>query len=164
MTNRTQIAGFLLVLAGGLAGCNGDVPSPTAPSPPIQRTVIPPGSSYGGNGDYVRVGVTLFGVVFETTAAGRVPIADAEVYCDACGESGHTALRTDANGYYSFNGDLASGGGIWMATPSTTLFFGKEGYDDPPGLSPTPGLPAGRGWRSVPINGDTRFDVQLIRK
>ncbi len=161
MTIRTPLLTCLLILAAGLAACNDAGMSPTAPSPPTQPNVRPPASS---GGDSLRAGVTLFGVVFETTPAGQVPIADVHVYCDACGEFGHTSLRTDANGYYSFSGDLSSGGGIWLATLSIPISVVKEGYEDPPGLPPSPGLPVGAGWRNVTVNGDTRFDVQLVRR
>jgi hypothetical protein len=46
-------------------------------------------------------GVTLYGVVFELTPTGQMPLADTQVYCDACGEFGHTSAFTDANGFYS---------------------------------------------------------------
>ena len=147
---------LFVVLAAVLAGCDaGPSPTPTAQSP-VQPAASPPGSSSGG---YSLKGVTLFGVVFETTPTGREPVAGATVYCDACGQLGHTWLETDTNGYYSFSGDLNAGGGIWLGGGSTSVWVGKEGYQDPPGL---PAL-GGPGWRATPINGDTRFDMQLVR-
>ena len=44
----------------------------------------------------------LWGVVNELTPSGPVPVAGVEVYCDACGEDGHTFKYTDANGLYGF--------------------------------------------------------------
>jgi hypothetical protein len=157
MMNRTNTRLLVLILAVGLTGCgDGSSPSPTAPSPATPQSVTR--ADYPNNGDYGLVGVTLFGVVFESTPVGPTPIADARVYCDACGAVGHTEVRTDANGYYSFNGDLASGGGIWLATLTTPVSFNKEGYGDPAGMQSAAGL------RDVPINGDTRFDVELVRR
>ena len=45
------------------------------------------------------------------------------------------------------------------------LIVRKEGYDDPTGLPPRtwPGSPL-LGWRDVTINGDTRFDIELVRR
>ena len=59
-------------------------------------------------------GVALFGVVTKMTPAGPSPIAGMMVYCDQCGEFGHTTQFTDANGKYSFGGDVAAGGGVWL--------------------------------------------------
>jgi hypothetical protein len=39
----------------------------------------------------------------------------------------------------------------------------KDGYDDIPGQPVLPGL-NGPGWRVVTIKGDTRFDVELVRR
>jgi hypothetical protein len=59
-----------LVLAGGLAACNG-----ASPSSPTATTSIPPPQTPrpNGHGEYV-VDVTLSGVVFEMTPAGGRPI------------------------------------------------------------------------------------------
>lgn len=109
--------------------------------------------------------MTLFGLVTEASVAGQTPIAGALIYCDACGADGHTWLRTDTNGYYSFSGDLGSGGGVWVSSGApTALWIAKEGYRDPPALSPPGGLPAEPGWRAVSISGDTRFDIMLVRE
>jgi hypothetical protein len=90
--------------------------------------------------------------VFEATASGPIPIEGVQVYCDSCGPFGHTFLSTDANGFYIFpavfNGD-------------NPIIVRKDGYGDPPGLPPGPVSP---GWRYVTVKGDTRFDVELIRR
>jgi len=98
----------------------------------------------------LRIAHTLSGVVYEVTPAGQVPIADVSVYCDSCGEFGHTFARTDANGFYSFSG---------VFNGSNPLIVAKAGYRDPPGLPSGPVL----GWRVVTVGGDTRFDIQLVR-
>jgi hypothetical protein len=156
-----RIAGAVLaVLTAGLAACDGShTVAPTAPSRVGQAQ--PSGGYVVG---FTLQGVSLFGVVSEPTADGAVPIAGALVYCDACGEFGHTWMTTDANGYYSFSGDLGAGGGVWLSGAPTALSVEKEGYRDPPGLPPpSRGLPSGEGWREVVIAGDTRFDMQLVR-
>lgn len=119
------------------------VPAPTpAPSPSPSRPVLRPDS--------------LSGVVSEMTSAGLVPISDVEIYCDACGVVGHTWVRTDANGAYDFGRD-----GIWSdGTGVIPVLVFKKDYDVPDG---SPG-PDGSTWRRVRIDGDTRFDFQMVRR
>ena len=52
---------------------------------------------------------------------------------------------------------LDAGGGIWLAGPTTDIWVAKEGYGDPPSFP-------GEGWRSVTIDGNTRYDIELVRK
>lgn len=74
------------------------------------------------------------------------------MYCDSCGDPlGHTLVVTDANGFYSFS---------WTANGQTPLIVGKEGYrlaGDPP-TGPV------NGWIVAAVNGDTRFDIELVRR
>jgi hypothetical protein len=151
-------ARVIVAVTAGLAGCAGGGPSsPTAPTQQVQQRPAPPSA-------FALTGVTLHGLVTESTAAGAAPIAGVTVYCDACGADGHTWLRTDANGYYSFSGDVAAGGGIWLGAGAViALWVVKEGYRDPPGLLLPPGLPSEPGWRVVSVSGDTRFDIDLAR-
>jgi len=72
------------------------------------------------------------------------------VYCDSCGDPlGHTFADTDAYGFYSFS---------WTANGQTPLIVQKEGY------RLTGDLPAGpvNGWIVAVVNGDTRFDIELV--
>ena len=109
-------------------------------------------------------GVSLSGVVYELTPTGRTPIAGAVVYCEPCGEETHSFAYADEKGFYHFSGDLATGGGVWVApgvpTPIVVGYYNKD-YEDPPGLPPSRNGP---GWRDVLINGDTRFDIELVRR
>ncbi len=157
MTKGMPAVVFVLVCSAALTGC-GESDSPTGPSPAPQAIAAPSPSL--GQRDTLA-GVSLFGVVYQTTSDGQEPIADATLYCDACGEFGHTWAHTDANGYYSFSGDLAAGGGIWLPAGGRILLnVVRDGYGDPPDL-PTPALaPREGGWREVLVNGDTRFDAQ----
>ena len=113
---------------------------------------------------YTLIGVSLSGVVYESTATGRAPIAGAVVYCEPCGEQTHTFAYADDNGFYHFSGDLALGGGVWVVpgepTPLALGYYNKD-YEDPPGLPPSRN---GSGWREVLIDGDTRFDIELVRR
>jgi len=108
--------------------------------------------------------VSLSGVVYELTPTGRTPIAGAVVYCEPCGDETHTFANADENGFYHFSGDLATGGGVWVApgvpTPIVVGYYNKD-YEDPPGL---PVTSRGPGWREVLIDGDTRFDIELVRR
>lgn len=93
---------------------------------------------------------SLSGVVFEMTAEGRVPIEGVQVYCDSCGSpDGHTFVSTDANGSYSL---------AWTANGSHTLYVTKAGYRifDP--------APAAQDMINATVRGDTRFDIQLVRR
>ena len=155
MTGRTLTGIVLLVLAQGVAGCGGPDPFPS-PSPVPQ-------SSLGGPRFSTLTGVTLYGVVFEVTPTGNAPIEGVAVYCEPCGEATHTFAYTDANGYYSFSGDLSSGGGVWLsAGHPTRLNVTKTGYElmDPDGTTGNPPWT----WKNVTINGDTRFDIELVRR
>lgn len=91
---------------------------------------------------------TLSGVVSEMTPTGSAPVKGVEVYCDSCGENGHTAAYTDASGLYTFSG---------VFNGVTPLLVRKEGYRviDP--------VPAQSGFVNAEVNGDTRFNIQLAR-
>jgi hypothetical protein len=55
---------------------------------------------------------------------------------------------------------------VWNAgVRPTSLSATKAGYADPPGLPVmTPPNPSGAGWREVMVVGDTRFDIELVRR
>ena len=164
---RHRILGGVLVLGIGLGGCGGsDSPvTPLTPSPLPPQTVVPaprpPGSWLR---DYTLTGVSLSGVVYELTATGQTPIARAVVYCEPCGAETHTFAYADDYGFYHFSGDLAQGGGVWVnrgvPTPIAVGYYNKD-YEDPPGLPPSRNGP---GWREVLIDGDTKFDIELVRR
>lgn len=162
MTNRTLTGIVLVMLAQGLAGCGGSSSSPA----PLTPSPVPPPAGPSPGFSYTLSGVTLSGFVYEVTPTGRAPIADVPVYCEPCGQITHTWAYTDANGFYRFPGDLAQGGGVWLSPGIVTqLHITKEGYQDPPGLPPLHGpVLTGSGWREVMINGDTRFDIELVRR
>ena len=150
---------MLALFAAGLAGCDGSSPtSPTVsvaqPQPPIQTPQPTPSWPAGSLAD-----VTLSGTVYEVTPGGRVPIDHVAVYCELCGQETHSWAYTDANGFYSFFGVWLDGG------PNHDSRIGKDGFADPPGLPATTSPnPSGSGWRDVRVAGDTRFDVELVRR
>jgi hypothetical protein len=151
----------LLMIASGLSGCgaSGSSATPSAPSPaPLPAPPAPPSSGSWLAG-YTLTGVSLSGVVYESTPAGWAPIAGALVYCELCGELTHTWATADASGVYSFSGDLAHGGGVWLSSGiRTPVSVQANGYQDPPGLA------GSYGQRYVLINGDTRFDMEMVRR
>ena len=162
---RHRALGGVLVLALGLGGCgNSDSPAtPLTPSPPPPQAVVPAPGPGSWLRDYTLTGVSLSGVVYELTATGRTPIAGAVVYCEPCGTETHTFAYADDNGFYHFTGDLARGGGVWLVpgvpTSIAVGYYNKD-YEDPPGLP----VGHGSGWRAVLIDGDTRFDIELVRR
>lgn len=158
MRSRRLLGLPLLVLLVGLSGCGGadsfSMPlGPSAVPPPV--VVSPPRSGNWLDG-YTLTGVSLSGTVYESTASGPMPIAGALLYCELCGEITHTWATADANGFYSFSGNLANGGGVWLSagklTPVSVL---ADGYHDPSEL---------RGRREVLIVGDTQLDFELVRR
>jgi hypothetical protein len=129
-----------------LSACDSKnrLPSPTSPSPPSPSSPTSPAAP--------APTYTLSGVVFEMTATGRTPIQEVSVYCDSCGDPlGHTFSDTDANGFYSFS---------WTANGRTALIVRKDGY------RLAGDLPAGPvdGWIVAAVDGDTRFDIELVRR
>jgi hypothetical protein len=135
-----QLSGILvLVFVAAVAGCDGASPV----SPTFTRS------------SPVMLDVTLSGMVFELTPSGRAPIEGVTLHCGACGAETHAWAYTNSEGLYEFIGVWPDGGG----SPKTSISVGKDGFVDPPGL-PTPDP----GWRTVIVDGDTRFDIELVRQ
>ena len=137
-----------LCIAVGTCGC-GSSTVPTSPSA-LPTAAVPPAPvpPPGPQPTY-----TLSGVVSEVMPTGLVPVEDVELYCDSCGSpTGHTFTSTDANGVYSFS---------WAQNGVHPLLVWKTGYDvvDPMGT-----LRSGEAYKNATVNGDTRFDIQLVRQ
>jgi hypothetical protein len=113
---------------------------------------------------------TLSGVVSEVTPTGLTPLEGARVDEYSCEEvlpappffpgKGCPVLIfqtviTDKQGRYSFSG-LYSG-------KENSIGVSKEGFEDPFGSSDGPEGP-GADSQAVTIDGDTRLDVQLVRR
>jgi hypothetical protein len=84
---------------------------------------------------------TLSGYVTEATATGLVPIESAEVWRVDEEQSGWDHNTTDKNGFYQLHG---------LSDGSRKAAFSKEGHQTIE--------------QEVPVRGDTRFDVQLLRR
>jgi hypothetical protein len=167
MTISTVAAIGFVGLSTISSGCSGGsyVSNPVAPSPPpiqaaISTTDRNPGIWLGGT--YTLTPVSLYGLVYEETAVGRVGIAGAAVYCEVCGAETHTWAKADSNGFYRFSADIATGGGVWLQTGALTVVgVQHESYLDPPGV---PLMFNRTGWRQATVSGDTQFDIQLVRR
>lgn len=138
----------LLTLAASVAACGPSSPSrfstPVSASP-VPPTIVTPAPPPTPN--------TLSGLVFESTASGRVPVEGVHVYCDGCGSPvGHTSVFTGADGLYSFG---------WAYNSVLPLLVQKAGYTV---VGATAILGDGFARRSVTINGDTQFDIELVRR
>jgi hypothetical protein len=96
---------------------------------------------------------TLSGVVSEVTAAGSVPAEGVQLYCDSCGSpDGHTFTSSDANGFYTF---------AWARNGVHPLLVWKDGYDV---IDPMGRLADGTAVKNATVDGDTRFDIQIVRR
>jgi hypothetical protein len=161
---RRSVLGGVLVVALGCGGCSGSdsLATPLTPSPPPPQAAVPAPPASGFPPGQL-MGVSLSGVVYELTPTGRTPIPQAYVYCEACSTETHMFVLADDNGFYHFSGDLATGGGVWVApgVPTDIAVNYNKDYEDPPGLPPSR---RGPGWREVLIDGDTRFDIELVRR
>ena len=169
MRDNALVGIGVLVLAQALYGCGGTGSSPTpfAPSPVAQAAPAPPPRPGPWPDGYTLTAVSLSGAVYEVTSTGRVPMPGVQVYCELCGTETHTFARADANGFYSFPAELASGGGVWLSGAPTPLlvFVDINAYRDPPGLPPlSRGCPSGLICREVLIDRDTHFDIELVRR
>ena len=127
-------AALLLVFAGVIAGCGPASSMPSSPTPTAAPATTPqptPPAPRVGQAERVPA-ARLSGVITEMTADGLVPLEDVELYCDACGEFGHTFTSTNASGAYDFGRE-----GIWMFPGSlaTTILIHKDGYFDPASVS-----------------------------
>lgn len=130
-----------LAILIGACGGRSQSTSPASPSVPAPRSA--PQATY-----------ILSGVVFERTPTGTAPIENVEVYCDSCGSpNGHTFAYTDANGYYSFS---------YTPPGINPLLIRKDGYGDPAGQPP--GSVPGHLSRQPIVDGDTHFDIELVRR
>jgi carboxypeptidase family protein len=84
---------------------------------------------------------TLSGYVTETTATGLAPIENADVSRLNEEQGGWDYTTTDRNGFYQLRG-LSDGG--------RQAVISKEGYQTIE--------------QDVPVSGDTRFDIRLLRR
>ena len=136
---------LLFVLAAGLAGCDGSrTPGPTAPSVSQPQPPTPNPITY-----------LLSGIVSEGTADGSRPLAGVNLQILTCrGQSkpdGMTTQLTGSDGAYRVTDVCAGSAYIWA---------NKDGYANR--IAPTPGCDGD--CLEVRINGDTRFDLEFVRR
>jgi hypothetical protein len=141
---RTRAIVVAIGLTMLLSACDGASRFPALPAPLVGPTIPPAGG-------------TLSGVVFELIPGGRAPIASAEVYCESCGPDGHSLTRTDSDGGYIIKGAV---GGVNL------LLVAKPGYDlpRPDWTFPNRTSLSWIGGVNATVNGDTRFDIELVRQ
>ena len=168
MANRTHTGFLVVVLAAGLAGCEGASPSPTAP--PTAQPPQPPGPANSGRDTYSVADVMLSGVVYEVTPMGRVPIEGVHVQSDHFHVFPTPDVVTDSHGFFSFRPVWVCpcSWAPWVDAGITSIYVDKDGYEVPAGQ---PASIFGVGTlvndsrlRDVTIDGDTRFDIELVRR
>jgi hypothetical protein len=135
-----------MVMTLTVAACgdgNGPVPTATAPSP----TTAP------------RSTFALFGVVSEVTATGIVPVESVGIQVMSCDPS--TRGGCGGNGLISGGTTNAQGGYIvdGVYPGAVVVWVEKTGFQLPEGVKAD-----GEGAQTVMVNGDTRFDVRLVRR
>ena len=171
MTNRTHTGFLLVVIVVGLASCEGASPSPTAPSTAPQQQ--PPGPASSGRDTYSVADVILSGVIYEVTPMGRVPIEGVRVQSDYFHVYPSPDVVTDSTGVFSFRRVWVCGcsWAPWVDAGITSIYVDKDGYEVPAGQPASifgrrlgTDAPPDLGLRDVPINGDTRFDIELVRR
>ena len=104
---------------------------------------------------------------------GRVPIEGVRVQSDYFHVFPTPDAVTDSNGFFSFRRVwvCACSWAPWVDAGITSIYVDKDGYEVPAGQPAsifgrrldTDVLPDLR-LRDVTINGDTRFDIELVRQ
>ena len=142
-TSRLLAAMAMTLTVAACGDGNGPVPTATAPTP----TTAP------------RSTFAVFGVVSEVTASGVVPIEGVGVQMASCppttrfGCGGNAPLlnvTTNTLGAYIVDGVYPGAVVVWVE---------KTGFQLPEGVKAD-----GEGAQTVLVNGDTRFDVRLVRR
>jgi hypothetical protein len=156
MTNTLQL-GILVLIAQALTGCgaeDGRSSLPSAPSPveTLPPPVVPTPQRAVANG-------VLSGVINEVTASGRIPLEGATVYLLTCGtwncpDAVDYTVKTDKDGRYRiagvFNGELNF---FWVRDELYAL------------VNPmAPGTCPDDCDRVITVNGDTKLNVDLVRR
>ena len=142
-TSRLVAAVVMTLTVAACGDGNGPVPAATAPTP----TTAP------------RSTFALFGVASEMTPTGIVPVEGVMMQvmsCDpstrgGCGGNGLISNgTTNAQGAYIVDGVYPGAAVVWVS---------KTGFHLPEGVKAD-----GEGAQTVMVNGDTRFDVRLVRR
>ena len=144
LSASVQALGLVILLGG----CDSDS-ARTPLSPPV---IVPPTVPTP-----VILAGTISGVVFEMTESGRMPVENVEVYCDSCGPQGHTFSHTGSDGQY----DLPT-----APAGKNLLLVAKQGYAlaRPDWTNPNPTPLGWLGGLNASVDGNTRFDIELVRR
>lgn len=138
-------------------GCDKSVGTPNSPSAPTPTPIPSPAPSLPNpTADSV-----LSGVVFEVTSKGRAPLAGVTVHLETCGKSNCPRpfiaahdVKTGEDGAYRiagvYNGDLNY---FWVRNEVYDLVNPMAPGTCPDGCD-----------RVVTVNGDTRLDVDVVRR
>ena len=142
-TSRLAAAVVMTLTFAACGDGNGTIPTVTAPTPtPAPRSTF-----------------AVFGVVSEVTANGIVPVEGGAMQvmsCDpsvrhGCGGNGSIlGVTTNGKGDYVVDGVYPGAAVVWVEKP---------GFQLPVGVKVD-----GEGAQTVTVNGDTRLDVQLVRR
>lgn len=165
MTNRTMMGFVLLGMTAGLGGYDSArAPGPTAPSP-VAPQQTPNPTPEGAAFALFVADVTVSGVIYEVTPTGETPIEGVSV-SNGEGPFRMVPQLTDANGFFSFKGVWVCpcAGSLVIPPGMTFLIIGKNGYEDPPGISESIFRPHATGYRDMFIDGDTHVRMQLVRR
>jgi hypothetical protein len=157
------------VLVVSLAACSDSIVLPSAPSDPwvsfqiptSQPVVTVPSPPRPAVPESVFLpDVTLSGTVYELAGNPSQPVGieGVSVYCEQCGESTHNFAVTNSKGAYVFPRGFWTEGRPGL---SARILVSRDGYADPPGRSSDRW---GAGWREVVMDGDTRIDIELVRR
>jgi hypothetical protein len=156
MRTSISVVGRVLVLALGLAACTGSGTPATPLTPSPQPTASPAPTAPTPIGNNV-----LSGMVFEVTPTGRTPLEGVTVYLLTCGVSNcpsavtaDFSVQTDRDGLYRI-------GGVYPGNLNF-LWVRDEMYDLVNPMAPGT-CPDGCD-RVVMVSGDTRLDIELVRR
>jgi len=117
--------------------------------------------------------VILSGVVYEETPMGRIPVEGVKVWGDYFHVFPAPILVTDAQGFFSFRRVWVCpcSWAPWVDAGITSIYVDKDGYKVPDGQPASTfgrrldaGVLPDLNLRDVTINGDTRVDIQLVRR
>ncbi len=142
MRKTDWITALLGLIAASSAAC-GDTPTAPAPTPTRPAIVAPVGSPEPRPPEPLPLTV-LWGVVYEKTEAGRVPVAGVHVE----DSNTHLSSKTDAAGRYRL--DFTGIDRSWFPGVAS-LYIAKDGFNT---MSQ---------W-AVAVAGDTRLDIEVVRR
>jgi len=141
-TLKLVATGVMAFTVTACADGNTSTPTVTAPTP------IPAPAVWST--------FTLFGVVSEETPSGVAAVEGVMMHVAACdpnaggGCAFDKRVTTDAQGRYEVEGVYAGAAGVWLEKP---------GFQLPSGVKVN-----GEGVQTVMIEGNTRFDIRLVRR